>query len=318
MSHLNLKGFDEFGESLFSEQLQSNIISFFNWGLLQKGAFTNIFIPTFGAFGGSKHRLRPITEDPNVEPGMAWEGFRHDWVWERNIDYHTQPIAISGVRVNDVFYPIDTVGSYAHHIDYPLGQIVFDNPIPTNSVVTAEFSIRYFHFTMANVPWFREFLYNSYRVDNLHFQSEGSGAYATLTKNRVILPAVVVEMVPRRTMRPYQIGGGQWINQDVLFHIFAQEPWELDKLIDIITYQKDKTFLSYDKNNIAEANAFPLDDRGMIRDNALMYPDLVSPTGAFYWKKIFIKEMISQETLSPPGLFRGVVRATFEVDCPKI
>lgn len=314
--YLNLKGIRSLSDVGMQEQLRANLIAFFNWGLLNKGGFTSVT----RTGSGNRHLLRPVTEDPKFSNGKVWEAFRGDWVWETGVEYATQPIGVSGVYVNNVFYPIGTTGANAFHINYPLGRVVFDNAIPTNSTVSVEYSFRYYNFTTSDVPWFREFLFNSYRLDSPHFNQQGSGAWAnTVGATRVQMPAVVVEVSPRRTLVPLQLGGGHWVRQDVLFHIFAQEPWERDRLVDFITHQRDKTILSFNKNLMAANDAFPLDYRGSLRTNPKMYPDLVAPTsaGGFFWKKIFFREMIGQDTISAPPLYRAVVRGTFEMDFPE-
>ena len=50
--------------------LLDNMISFYNWGFLDKGGFTNITIPSSGMYGGDKHRLRPLN-DPNYLPNQG-------------------------------------------------------------------------------------------------------------------------------------------------------------------------------------------------------------------------------------------------------
>ncbi len=163
-------------------------------------------------------------------------------------------------------------------------------------------------------------MFNSYRVDDPQFTQFGSGVWAVLSQNRIQLPAVIVETVPRRTFTPMQLGGGQWVKTDVLFHILAETTWDRDKLMDIISFQKEKTLLSFDKNAMTDANRFPLDYQGSIASGAMVYPDLVkmSGDGGFYWKKIFVKDMLTQESSSLPPLFRAVVRGTFEIDYPEI
>lgn len=301
----DLKGITQFGHSELSEQLKANLIEFFKWGTLGIGAFSNVRLPGSGASGwGNYHRLRLVNE-PNYTAGRVWEGARQDWVWESGINYGIQPIAISGVYING------TLHGTGYKINYPLGRVVFDSPIPTTSIVTMEYSYRFYHFMGSDVPWFREMQHRSFRADDAHFLQVASGDWNILSQNRVQLPAVVVEVVPRREFRGMQLGGGQWVNQDVLFHIYAEHPWDRDKLVDIISYQNDRTILSFNKNTMV----YPLDFNGSIRNGAVVYPNLVS---GYFWKKIFIHDMTTQEATSRPPLFRAIVRGSFELDFPEI
>ncbi len=117
-----------------------------------------------------------------------------------------------------------------------------------------------------------------------------------------------------------ELGGGQWVRQDVLFHILAETTWDRDKLFDIITYQKDRTILAFDKNAMVTADKFPLDYQGSLVSGAMMYPDLIKlpSDGGFFWKKMFVKDMQSQDSPSIPPLYRAAVRGTFEIDFPEI
>jgi len=319
LEYTKFKGITQIGNSTVCEQLKANLTTFYNWGMLEIGGFTNVSIPESGAFGGNFHKLR-LVEDPNYTKGRVWETARQKLVYESGMDYAYSPIQISGVYVNNTFYPITGTGTYEHKISYPLGRVIFTSAIPATSTVYMEYSFKYANFYTSDVPWFKEVMFNSYRVDDPNFLQYGSGVWSTLGQNRVQLPAVIVETVPRRDFIPLQIGGGQWLRQDVLFHILAENTWDRDKLIDIITYQNDRTILSFDKNLVATADKFPLDYEGSLRSGAMIYPDLIksSGEGGFFWKKIFIKDMRTQEALSVSPLFRAVVRGTFEIDFPEI
>jgi hypothetical protein len=317
--YTSLKGITQIGNSTLCDQLKANLVEFFNWGMLGIGAFTNVTRSSEGAYGASPAQLR-LVEDKNYTIGQVWESHRQDWVWQSGVDYAYQPIQISGVYVNNTFYSSSTTGTYEHTVNYPLGRVVFTNPIPTGSTVEVNYSYRDVSFYTSDAPWFKEVLFNSYRVDDPQFTQYGSGVWTTLAQNRIQLPAVVVETVPRRTLIPMQLGGGQWVKQDVLFHVLTETPWDRDKLLDILTYQKEKTILSFDKNAMADANRFPLDYQGSIASGAMCYPDLIKypEDGGFYWKKILFEDMQAQDAPSMPPLYRAVVRGSFRIDFPEI
>ena len=62
---------------------------------------------------------------------------------------NTKP-GISGVYVDGAFKPSTITGTYAHHVDYFDGRVVFDTAIPTGSVVQAEFSYKWINVLFAN------------------------------------------------------------------------------------------------------------------------------------------------------------------------
>ncbi len=307
-SYTKLKGITDISDAMLCDQLEANLIEFFNWGLLNVGAFFNV------TKDFPESRLRNV-EGPEYPAGQAWEPFRNNIVWESGVEYSLQPIGISGVYVDDVFYSTSASGAYSHYVDYLRGRVVFNNPIPTTSEVQLEYSYRYYNFTTADSSWFRQVMFESFRVDDNQFLQYGSGVWATLGSNRVQLPVVAVEAVPRRTFVPYQLGGGQIIRQDVLFHIFTENPWDRKNILDAITYQNASTIKAFDKNLIAKADGFSFTETGALSPNAMTYPHMVAPTGegGFYWKNIIFDGVISQETISLPPLYQAVVRGTFEV-----
>jgi hypothetical protein len=315
-SFTRLKGITDIDDVTLCEQLETNMIEFFNWGLLGVGGFGNVRLNLGTATGGDMSRLRPVS-DPYYVDGQVWEGFRQDWVWESGVEYSVQPIQISGVYINNTFYPGNTTGTYAHHVDYPHGRIVFNNPLPyQTSIIQAEYSYRLYSFQSADQPWFRKIMFESFRIDDSQFLQFGSGVWNILAESRVQLPVVVVEAVPRRQMYGYELGGTTQIHQDVLFHIFSETPYHRKTMMDVVSYQKDKTIPLFDKNLMATNNAWPLAWNGSIAPGAKCFPDLITPTGqgGFYWRGLTFVQMGIQETISTPPLYQAVVRATVEVN----
>jgi hypothetical protein len=139
-----------------------------------------------------------------------------------------------------------------------------------------------------------------------------------LSENRVELPAVVVEVIPRSRFKPLQLGGGQFLYQDIRFHIYANTPWERNQLTDIIKYQNDKNILMFNIDSI-DSNSAGLSPFGDIMSTTKVYPIWVSATGVggfnYRNKKLRFMEMTS-DVLDRPlmGLWSAEVRTTVEVD----
>jgi hypothetical protein len=311
-----LKGVDNIGDSLLSEQLECNALAFFSWGLLGIGGFFNVNIPQSGAYGGDFSRLR-LSEDPNYSVGQVWEGFRKDWVWESGVEFTSQPTAISGVFVDGQYYnPADT-GGYGHLVDYPNGRIIFASPIDSGSTVTCEYSYRLWQWYTQDVPWWEEIQFNSYRVDSPQFLQYGSGAWSILAENRVQLPAVIVEAVSRTDRKPFEIGSeAVTVRQDLLFHILAETPTDRKTMHDIITEQYQKRIQGFDKNLMFDADAYPLTADGAIASGAMCYPDLIQPTGdgGFFWTQIRFADTRSVDQGRILPFYWATVRAVMEVD----
>lgn len=288
-THTEFKGATRVDKALLNAQLEANLVSFFNWGFLEIGAFSNIYIDTSGHYG--TFSTLSYTKDPRYTDGQIWQGFRQNWVYESGLQYNTQPIIISGVYVNGGFYPSNTTGTYKHHVDYQRGRIVFDTAIPTTSVVKAEYSYKHVSVVDAEVPWIRELQKNSYRVDDAHFTTPASGMWAMIGDNRIQLPAIIVEIESNRGFKPYQLGQGQYVNQGVNIHIIGETPFDKNQLMDIVSNQHDKTIYMYDRNVVRDSGLFPLDYRGALNSGAWTYPNLVQSEGSMtYWRKLTFKD----------------------------
>ena len=302
------------GNTLLNSELESNLKSYLDWGLLGIGGWFNVEIPTSGAWGGTFDQLR-LVDDPSYSAGQIWESARKDWVWETGVTYTGgSPIQITGVSVNGTFYGTEDA-TYGHHYNYPLGRVVFDNPISTNSTVKLEYSYRNVQTYIADqAPWWDELQYNSMRVDDATFQQVGSGNWAILANNRVQMPAVVIEAVPRRTYQPYELGSSNnFITQDVLFHIVAESRWWRNQLVDIISIQKDNTLMLYDSNKLADSGAYPLDFRGMVIAPQNNYSGLVTTPGYQYTSARITDMGVTEMESYNSRLYEGTVRASFEV-----
>ena len=319
MADIDLKGFTKLGDSTLVNDIKENVISFFDWGLLKKDNFINVSIPSSGVYGGNEHQLR-LVDDPRYTAGQVWEGFRSNWVWESGVtgtdgaplvsSNNANP-GVSGVYVNSTFYPVTATGTYAHHVNHPEGRVVFDAAIPTTSTVTCEYSYKYVNVTQSNgLPWFKEIHRRSERVDNSQFITT-SGDWSQLSQNRYQLPAIGIEITNNRSFKNYQLGGGSYVNTDVLFHCVSEDPYMRDSLLDVVSLQREVYIQLYDLNAIADADAFPLNHNGVPASGALRYSDIITQY-PFKTLRIFDTKFDSVYTLSP-NLYVGTVKCSTEV-----
>jgi hypothetical protein len=303
----------------YSQNLLYGLIHFFKWASLGIGGYQNIdHSNASGVLGGDFSRLR-LSDNPNYINGQIWEGFRSDWIWETGIAFGPQPTRNSGVFVDGTFYPTATTsGAYAHYVDFPHGRVVFNSAISTTSVVKADFAHRTMSFVRANEPWFRELMFDSYHIERKDFLAAGSGQWDQLAEVRRQLPAVGIELVNRRGFRPYQIGGGQWVDQDVLMYIVAENETDMNQWIDVLSFQNDRTVWLLNRKRMKEDVNYPLDldYKGSPVSNAMQYPQLVKPTGqgGFAWTNVDMLDTRAETMESVNGwLYRAVVRSTFSI-----
>ena len=302
------------GDTLLNSELESNLKSFLDWGMLGIGGWFDVSGSTQGAWGGNFSQLR-LVSDPAYTLGQVWESARKDWVWEAASEYDgATPLAISGVYVDGVIKGSGDA-TYGHHYNYPLGRVIFDTAIPSTSTIKVNHSYRNVQVYIADqAPWWDELQYNSMRIDDSTFSQVASGNWSILSNHRVQMPAIVLEAVPRRTYQPYELGNtSNFITQDVLFHIIAENRWWRNQLVDIISIQKDKTLMLYDSDKIADANAFPLDFRGSVVNSGNNYSEIVNNTTYQYTTARITDVAVTEMESYNSRLHEGTVRASFEL-----
>jgi hypothetical protein len=308
-SFIPLKGFNTVFDSTLNNEIQDGIVEYFDWALLEKGNYFNVTLGEISPSGEDYSRLK-LSENESFQKGCVWEGFRKNWVWQSGVSFNPPPIVgtnnskpgISGVYVNSTFYPSTTTGPYSHYVDYYNGRVVFNSPIPTGSIVQAEYSYKWINIIYPdNVPWLRYI-----QTKTL----EPAGSVNIPPEARIQLPAIAVEIVPVRKFKGYQLGGGQWVYTDVIFHCLAEDEHTRNKLVDIVSLQNNKSIYVFDSNAINSAKEFPIDYRGVPVSGALRYPDLVNKYngGLLMFTNSVTSDMISYGT----DIFGGIVRVTTE------
>jgi len=311
--HTKLANINNSQDSTLSNVLLDNFVYFYDWGFTDTGSYYNINIPQSGIYGGDRHQLR-LVDDPNYNSGQVWEAYRKNWVWETGISASVdQPIQISGVFVDSTFHATGNVEE-PYYIDYKNGKIVFDNAISTSSTVKLEYSHKWVEVVPAQgVPFFREIQQNSFRSDKA-FQVSNSGGWAQLGQTRIQLPAIAVEVNPAKSFEGYQLGGGQWVNSDIVFYVIAENQWECSNLMDTILYQNDRTIHLFDTTAVAVSGTFPFNYRNELNENALpsgMYESLIDN---FYYRKCWISDSRANDiTQLSPDLYIGTTRCSTQV-----
>jgi hypothetical protein len=292
--------------------LEDNLKSFLDWSFLNIGAFVNITIPDSGITGGVFHELKPVL-DPSLPANRVWEAPRKDWVYETGIPYTgNTPISISGIYLNNTFIPGPTgSGRYTYNINYPLGRITFDNTVGSNSKVALDYSYRYVQVYKANEsPWWKQLEEQSYDPSNF----KNNGDYNITSNHRIQLPAIIIELAPRVTLTPYELGTTtNIILQDVFLHVFTESPIQRDNLINILLLQKDKSLRLYDLNKVIKDNVQPLDHMGRPNPNRLNFDQLIN-NNTYKYKYYNIKNInLSELNIITAGLYNGILRLSVEI-----
>lgn len=305
------KNVNNIAQDLLLNILESNFKSYLDWAFLNIGAWFDVSVGISGIYGGNPHAKLLLVDDPAYNDGQVWQGIRKDWVWETGVIFNSgSPIDISGVYVDSVFTPYSS-GDFA--VDYPLGRIIFDTEIDTDSQVEINYSYKYVQtYRASDSPWFNVLQFASYETNNPDITRTEDGDWSIGGQHRVQMPAVVIESLARSRSRPYEIGNNNLIiEQDIAFYVLAENKNDRNKLLDILRLQQDSVIVLYNTNEIAQNDLYPLDYNGDRKNNPLMYPNMVSDYG---WRKCWIKDVNLFEIDSVhPNLYMGMVRATVEI-----
>ena len=79
-----LKGVLSVQHATVNNQVQDNLIEYFDYALLDKGNYFNVSLGETDYNGEDFSRLRPARSE--VYPsGHIWEGFRKNWVWQSGL-----------------------------------------------------------------------------------------------------------------------------------------------------------------------------------------------------------------------------------------
>lgn len=304
---------DNIGQKYNISILEDNIKSFLDWGFLNIGGFINVNIPSSGMTGGSFHQCKPVP-DPGSLPNRIWEAPKKDWVYESGVSFSgSNPISISGVYLNGVFLPAPNgTENYGYYLDYPNGRINFNKGVSSTSRVELSYSYRYVQVFKANeTTWWKELQTETYNPAN--FTKNNSELNIT-SNHRVQTPAIVIETAPRTVLTPYELGTTKnIITQDLLLHIFTENPIQRNSLIEILLEQKDKSLNLYNINKVIKNNVNYINYRGEINASGLNY-DQLSNNLDYIIKRAFIKKVeLSELNTFSNSLYNAVLRWSVEI-----
>lgn len=307
-------GITKLGDNLLINHLEANFKSFLDWGFLHIGGFVNVNIPDNNIHNNALYTFKPA-ENANYDTGQLWQTVRKDWVWESGVifDSHS-PINISGIFINSSFYPIGTSDpTYKYTLNFQNSELVFDNPIPVDTNIHMNYSYRWVQvYNYIDAKWWQELQFNTDNTES--FFEQNSGDFSKLPSQRVQLPAIVIETVPRGSSEPYRLGDKSLIvYQDMLLHILAENISDRNTIIDIIRLQQDKVIWLYNIDDVIASGVYAINFDGTLNSSRLQYDNLVK-NSLFQWKRCKINNIfVSEVDITPSRISEGTIRLTCEI-----
>ena len=312
----NFNTYTNIGQKSTLSLVEDNIKGFLDNGFLCIGGFVNANIPATGT--DPLTSLRPV-DYPPYKKNTVWESNRKDWVYESNLPYATQPIPVSGIYFNNTYLInfrevqlAEPLSNNSYRVNYPLGQIIFDNPQPSNSAIKLNYSYRYIQIYKSNENmWWKELQNVAYNPQKTRVPDAD---YKIFSDHRVQLPAIVIEIIPRMYQTPYQLGSVEnIITQDILLHIFTNTPQQRTQITDILIAQKDKDSFFYDIHKVVKENKYALSLNGSKNIFGLSYPQIMA-NSSYLKNAFYIENAITTEyNQLSSSLYNSVVRWTLKI-----
>jgi hypothetical protein len=302
------KGSKNFYEFEMSDTLVSNIINWLRYGFLEMGAFTNV---RFSLPNSGYTNLKAAYDERYGGIGKIYEGIGPSWVWESGVSpigTNQTPFQVSGIYVNNTFYPTSTSGTHSYTVDYERGRIVFNNALSSTSTVKCEYTIRDIGVFNIDSSNFKSLVDNY--LDNFDNMDEnpGSGLASILKENRIWLPSVFVD-IQDRTNEGLQLGGGEISTFAMFYHVFADKPFENKRIMDTISNQDFKTLHLYDINTAPHK----LNRDGSIPSGILPYTSLATRESPYFLTFAYIASSRANKTLDVSDVFRSQITQSVEV-----
>jgi hypothetical protein len=309
-------GVNSVNDYLLISNVENNLKSFLDWGFLNIGGFVNV---SSGANSSSTNpnKLAHV-DDPNFSSGQVWQTRHQDWIYE-SIDNYSPTIASSVV--------VDGVVSTGCTIDFVNSRVIFNTPISLSSDVRMDYSYRWVqvHKASGNLVWWKQFQ-NDIANDSTQF-NQNTGEYAVFNQNRIQLPSIIIEAVPRGVSRPYRLGDKSLVSdQDILLNIIAGSAAHRNSIVDTIRLQEDKVIWLYDTNKLTTAGVLPFNFNGSLNGSRKSYADLIMDCEdpdpvtkeveceeEYRWKTCHLKDFVVSDVESKYLYEEAKIRITCEI-----
>lgn len=218
-----------------------------------------------------------VLAEIGVQGGQVWQSAFKNWVYENppalnpSVVLRNWPTAFraSGVYIDGAFR-LENDPVYPHHIDYINGRVIFDSPLPLDTIVQADFTYK-----TVKVMNLREFN-NQLKFGVLQQQfsnnplTAGQLIYPSGTTRISPFPIIFIEDVAR-THAAYQLGDRSLVaNDEMMIQIWALDEGTRDNLIDLVLFQTNKNY------PIINYNIAPLPLSGIYNELSPAYVPYIS------------------------------------------
>tara|TARA_B100002019_G_scaffold65741_1_gene56454 strand:- start:7430 stop:8725 length:1296 start_codon:yes stop_codon:yes gene_type:complete len=272
-----------------------------------------------GTHGGGSVYTTGVTASGT--PGQA--GATVDITVSNNITgsfyYFCENNALAGNEINVVNYMLDFVNSRVIYDEF------VDSYLTKNIYMNYSYRWVQVHKASSNLVWWKQ--YQNDVVNDITQFNTNTGEYAVFAQNRIQLPSIIIETVPKGTSKPYRLGDKSLVSdQDIILHVIANSPAHRNSIVDIIRLQEDKVIWLYDTNKLVTEGVLPFNFNGSLNSSRKAYNDLIMDctepdpvTGEitceeeYRWKTCYLKDFEVSEVESRYFFEEAKIRITAEI-----
>lgn len=303
------------GQYSARSQIRENMIWRLREAFTNIGAYYNISSGTYSYDGTTDMAiLKPAfrSEISSTSTGYKfWQGISPDWVWEDVSPQYTggsNPIVVSGITINETFYPTGTTGQYSFYVDYARGGVMFNNELNSATQIYCNRSERaVFIYPTKSSKYKTLFVEHLKRFETY---TPGSGNDSMPSELRSFLPAVFVD-VTQSNGSPFQLGDiNNLQNYTVSFDILAENAALHDTLVDSTLSLASQGTKLFDVNKAVENKKLPLNYKGEL-ENKITTDQLYA---LYPWKTgRFDNNPVEIEGYTALPLYKSTVTIDFEI-----
>lgn len=284
-----------------------NIKQWLDYGLMEMGGYTTVKFNS----PSSGFTILQSVRDNSYQDRQVYEAFGPSFAWETDVNAPSGYLPIfqvSGVYINNIFQPTSGIGVFQHNIDYKHGRVIFALPVPSGTTVKCEYTFKNIDvFTCDSFKW--KTIVDQYEQRyNSEQTLSPSGMASILKANRVWLPCIAIEST-LMNKKGLQLGGGDIDNCEIDFHIFADNPFIVNRICNALNNQFEKQFPLFNINTMPPVYNF----NGSIASGALTYPVLAAQNSPYFWTHLQITSANGGPKGTFSDLYRGEVTLRAEV-----
>lgn len=281
--------------STYSNDISNSLSNYLIHELLEQGAYINVATGDTTAGGIKLGKLYPVVDKKiSSTPGIVWQSFAHNWIYESGVLNLPVPSVASGVFVDGTYYAKSS--SKNHYIDYENGRVIFNSAVSTASTVLANFSYSEYSFvrpSLEDVQGETKFTSNS--------QIYPTGVPAS--PEEIFLPVIIMEQ-ENNTDQPFQFGGPNTASPTYKFTILAEKQFQVEQAADLFVALRGKSF-----SIVSTAEGPRFNAMGDLNENYSFYNWRLKSTNLGTFEDITYQRIPDDRAAgTKPEVFAGMVR----------